>query len=135
MKIGAVINQPVSELIAGLGHKDEIVIADAGLPIPPGTQRIDLALTKGIPSFRDTLSVVLNEMWVEKAVVAQEMVDISPAVYELVIQSLNGIEIEKLSHVDFKERTKVSRAVIRTGEFTPYANIILISGVWGFGEH
>ena len=134
MKIGAVINQPVSELIAGLGHKDEIVIADAGLPIPPGTQRIDLALTKGIPSFRDTLSVVLNEMWVEKAVVAQEMVDISPAVYELVIQSLNGIEIEKLSHVDFKERTKVSRAVIRTGEFTPYANIILISGVWGFGE-
>ena len=134
MKIGAVINQPVSELIAGLGHKDEIVIADAGLPIPPGTQRIDLALTKGIPSFRDTLSVVLNEMWVEKAVVAQEMIDISPAVYELVIQSLNGIEIEKLSHVDFKERTKVSRAVIRTGEFTPYANIILISGVWGFGE-
>ena len=134
MKIGTVINQPVSELIAGLGHMDEIVIADAGLPIPPGTQRIDLALTKGIPSFRDTLSIVLNEMCVEKAVVAQEMIDISPAVYELVIQSLDGIEIEKLSHVDFKERTKVSRAVIRTGEFTPYANIILISGVWGFGE-
>ena len=106
MKIGTVINQPVSELIAGLGHMDEIVIADAGLPIPPGTQRIDLALTKGIPSFRDTLSIVLNEMCVEKAVVAQEMVDISPAVYELVIQSLDGIEIEKLPHLDFKEPRK-----------------------------
>lgn len=135
MKKGAVINQPVSELIAGVGHKDEIVIADAGLPIPPGTQRIDLALTKGIPSFRDTLSVILNEMCVEQAVVAQEMVDISPAVYDLVNQSLDGIEIEKLPQVDFKERTKVSRAVIRTGEFTPNANIILISGVWGFGDN
>ncbi len=49
MKKGAVINQLVSELLAGLGHMDEIVIADAGLPIPPGTRRIDLALTRGIP--------------------------------------------------------------------------------------
>ena len=71
-------------------------------------------------------------MCVEKAVVAQEMVDISPVVYELVAQSLDGIDIEKLPHVEFKERTKGSRAVIRTGEFTPFANIILISGVWGF---
>ena len=63
---------------------------------------------------------------------AQEMVDIRPGVYGLVTQLLNGIEIEKLPHVDFKERTKLSRAVIRTGEFTPFANIILISGVWGF---
>ena len=135
MKKGVVINQLVSELIAGLGHMDEIVIADAGLPIPPSVQRIDLALTKGIPSFQDTLSVVLSEMCVEKAVVAHEMVDISPAVYDLVVQSLAGIEVAKLPHVDFKERTKVARAVIRTGEFTPYANIILISGVWGFGEN
>ena len=74
-------------------------------------------------------------MCVEKAVVAHEMVDISPAVYDLVVQSLAGIEVAKLPHVDFKERTKVARAVIRTGEFTPYANIILISGVWGFGEN
>lgn len=132
MKKGAVINQSVSELIAGLGHLDEIVIADAGLPIPPSTRRIDLALTKGIPSFRDTLSVILSEMCVEKAVVAQEIVDISPGIYKIVVKFLNGIEIVKLPHVDFKERSKLSRAVIRTGEFTPYANIILISGVWGF---
>jgi D-ribose pyranase len=102
------------------------------LPIPTDIRRIDLALTKGIPSFQDTLSVILSEMCVEKAVVAQEMVDISPDVYEIVRKLLNGIEIAKLPHVDFKERSKLSRAVIRTGEFTPYANIILISGVWGF---
>jgi len=33
MKKGNLINQPLSSLIASLGHTDEIVIADAGLPI------------------------------------------------------------------------------------------------------
>ncbi len=71
-------------------------------------------------------------MCVEKAAVAQEMVSTSPSVYEMVCMMLNGIDIDKLPHVDFKERSKLSRGVIRTGEFTPYANIILVSGVWGF---
>jgi D-ribose pyranase len=114
MKKGSVINPAVSKLIAGLGHMVEIVIADAGLPIPSDTRRIDLALTKGIPSFKEILSVVLSEMCVEKAVVAQEMLDISLAIYEFVVQSLAGIEIAQISHADFKQRTKVSRPVIRT---------------------
>ena len=66
-KIG-VLNQPISSVIAGLGHTDKLVVADAGLPIPPETQRIDLALTQGIPSFLDTLRVVLGEMQVEQAI-------------------------------------------------------------------
>jgi D-ribose pyranase len=46
VKKGNLINQPISNLNAGLGHADEIVIADAGLPIPKETTRIDLALTR-----------------------------------------------------------------------------------------
>jgi D-ribose pyranase len=51
VKKTGVLNQPISSVIAGLGHMDMLVITDAGLPIPPETQRIDLALTEGIPSF------------------------------------------------------------------------------------
>ena len=104
-KIG-ILNQPIASIIAGLGHTDTLVIADAGLPIPPETRRIDLALTEGIPSFLDTLRVVLTEMEVERAIVA-----------------------ETVTHLIFKERTRSARAVIRTGEFTPYANVILTAGV------
>ena len=71
-KIG-IINQPIAAVMAGLGHTDTIVIADAGLPIPAQPQRIDLALTQGIPTFLDTLRVILTEMQLERAIVAAEM--------------------------------------------------------------
>jgi D-ribose pyranase len=127
-KIG-ILNQPISAVVAGLGHMDTLVIADAGLPIPPETQRIDLALTKGIPSFLDTLRVVLTEMQVERAIVAEEMLEVSPHVYEATEELLGDVPVETMPHLMFKEQTRSARAVIRTGEFTPYANVILVSGV------
>ena len=129
MKKAGVLNQPISSVIAGLGHMDTLVIADAGLPIPPETQRIDLALTEGIPSFLDTLRVVLTEMEVERAIVAEEMLDASPQVYEAIKEMLGDVPIETVTHLIFKEQTRSARAVIRTGEFTPYANVILAAGV------
>ena len=132
MKVGKLINHPLSGLIASLGHTDEIVIADAGLPIPKETRRIDLALTPGIPSFEETLRTILEEMYVEKAYVSKEIVEYSPQVLELIQDALGDVPVEQIPHPDFKERTCKSRAVIRTGEFTPYANVILVSGPWGF---
>ena len=127
-KIG-ILNQPISAVVAGLGHMDTLVIADAGLPIPPETQRIDLALTEGIPTFLDTLRVVLTEMQVERAIVAEEMLEVSPHVYEATEELLGDVPVETMPHLMFKEQTRSARAVIRTGEFTPYANVILVSGV------
>lgn len=127
-KIG-ILNQPISAVVAGLGHTDTICISDAGLPIPPETQRIDLALTQGIPSFVDTLRVVLFEMQVERATIASEMLDVSPELHGAIVEMLGDLPIETVPHAVFKERTASARAVIRTGEFSPYANIILHAGV------
>jgi D-ribose pyranase len=124
-----ILNQPISAVIAGLGHTDTLVVADAGLPIPAETQRIDLALTEGIPTFLDTLRAVLTEMYVEKAIVAEEMLEVSPGVYEAIKELLGDVPIKTVTHVSLKEQARSARAVVRTGEFTPYANIILVSGV------
>lgn len=132
MKKGKLINHPISSLIASLGHTDEIVIADAGLPIPAETQRIDLALTRGIPSFEETLKTVLEEMYVEKAYVSEEIKEYNPQILEFIQVAIGDLLVEAIPHQEFKERTKGSRAIIRTGEFTPYANVILVSGPWGF---
>lgn len=129
MKKTGVLNQPISAVLAGLGHTDTLVIADAGLPIPPETERIDLALTAGIPTLLDTLQTVLSEMQVERAIVAEEVLDASPAMYEEIKRLLEDVPIETVPHSVFKERTRSARAVIRTGEFTPYANVILSAGV------
>lgn len=132
MKKVGTINQPIATVIAGLGHTDTITVADAGLPIPATTQRIDLALTAGVPSFLQTLQVVLSEMCVEKAIVAEEMQAMSPQMYAAVVEVLGDVTIELIPHVAFKRETAVSKAIIRTGEFTPYANVILVAGAWGF---
>jgi len=131
-KIG-ILNQPIASVVAGLGHTDTLVIADAGLPIPSETQRIDLALAEGIPTFLDTLRVVLEEMHVEQAIIAEEMLKVSPGVYEAIKELLGDVPVEIVPHISFKEQTRSSRAIIRTGEFTPYANVILVAGAWGFG--
>lgn len=129
MKKSALLNQPLSAVIAGMGHMDELVIADAGLPIPGSTQRIDLALTKNQPRFLEALQVVLSELQVESAVVTEEMTSVSPEVYAAVKELLAGIPLKQIPHEQFKKRTATAQAVVRTGEFTPYANIILVAGV------
>jgi D-ribose pyranase len=129
MKKSGILNQPISAVVAGVGHTDTVVIADAGLPIPAGPQRIDLALKQGVPTFLDTLRVVLSEMQLEKVIIADEMIHVSPELYRQVKEIIGDVPVEFYTHVIFKEMTAHAKAVIRTGDFTPYANIILVAGV------
>lgn len=129
MKKTGLLNQPLSAVIAGLGHTDMLVIGDAGLPIPAGPQRIDLAVSAGVPPFLDVVRAVLGEMAVQGAVVAVEMASISPAMHAALRDILGDIPVEVVPHEVFKARTREARAIVRTGEFTPYANVILIAGV------
>ncbi len=127
----------MSYLVATLGHTDEITICDAGLPIPEEVQRIDLALAHGIPSFIDTVKVILTESQIEGVVIAEEFQTVSPELHSLLIKELKAeqgrcgksIAITYVSHEALKARTADSRAVIRTGEYTPYANVIFQAGV------
>jgi len=129
MKKHGILHPELSRAIANLGHTDTLVIADAGLPIPKGPVRIDLALTEGVPSFLEALQAVLGEMQVEGAIIAEEMAQRSPALRQRVLELLAEVPMEEIPHVEFKQRTETARAIVRSGEFTPYANIILIAGV------
>lgn len=129
MKKTTLLHSDLSYVIATLGHLDTLVIADAGLPIPAETVRIDLALTQGVPGAIQTLKVVLDEMKVEKVILAEEAKDRNPGFLEDVQGLLPGVPVEFVTHSEFKTRTADARAVVRTGEFSPYANVILVSGV------
>ncbi|MGX4600153.1 D-ribose pyranase [Faecalimicrobium sp. JNUCC 81] len=129
MKKSVLINSNISSVIAKMGHTDMLTICDSGLPIPKNVERIDLALSKGIPTFLDTLDTVLEELKVEEVVIASEIEKVSNEMYKEIEKRFKDIKITKVSHEDFKTMTKDSMAIVRTGEFTPYANIILKSGV------
>ncbi|MDP4159368.1 MAG: D-ribose pyranase [Bacillota bacterium] len=127
-KIG-ILNSEISRVVSELGHMDTIVIADAGLPIPPHVKRIDLVLKQGVPSFIETVETVLQEMCVQNAYVAQEMGSSSAAKKEELIAVLPNVQIKVITHEELKALTHQAKAVIRTGEFTPYANVVLEAGV------
>lgn len=137
MKKSTLINSDLSYLVATLGHTDEITICDAGLPIPDHVRRIDLALTHGVPSFAQTVKTMLDESQIEGVVIAEEFAQVSPEHHAVLIDQLKTeearcgktIAINYVSHEEFKQRTNESRAVIRTGECTPYANVIFQAGV------
>lgn len=129
MKKSGVLNQPLSAVIAGMGHLDRLTVADAGLPIPKGPERIDLAVTAGLPPFLDVVRAILEELKVQQAIVATEMAERSPQMHAALRELLGDIPLETVAHEQFKALTQETRAVVRTGEFTPYANVILIAGV------
>jgi D-ribose pyranase len=125
------LNAQLSRVFSELGHTDEIVVTDAGLPIPPGVERVDLAVRAGLPSFLQLLDVTLEEVAVEAAVAPAEVATHSPQLLAALRERLStiGVELELLPHVEFKRRTEGARAAVRSGEFTPYANVLLRAGV------
>lgn len=137
MKKGRLLNAELSHVIAHLGHTDTLTIADAGLPIPAGPQRIDLALTPGTPDFMQVVNAVALEMQVESALIAEEIKQHNPQLHSALVAVLealqqhqgNIITISYTSHEQFKQQTQRSQAVIRSGECSPFANVILSAGV------
>ena len=137
MKKAVLLNAPISRVTSLMGHGDALCVGDAGLPIPDGVERIDLAVRAGLPSFLDTLDTIATEMCIERAAIAAEVVESQPELHARIVVQLkqlerdqgNDIEIDTVSHHDFKILTRDCKAVVLTGECTPYANIILYAGV------
>ncbi|MCD2165140.1 D-ribose pyranase [Comamonas koreensis] len=131
MKRAALLNIELSQIIAAMGHGDMLVIGDAGLPVPPGVRRVDLAVARGVPSLDQVLQAILSELQVEAAIVANECLDGQqlPAWYQR--RQADGLPSapQCVSHEAFKAMSRQAVAVVRTGECTPYANIALRSGV------
>ncbi len=134
MKKNGILNSDISRVLAYMGHTDLLCIGDCGLPVPEETERIDLALRFGQPTFMEVLKEVASDMKIEKIILAEEMKEKNPEKLQEVLKFFDNyetgfkMEVEYVSHTELKNLTGKCKAVIRTGEITPYANIILRSG-------
>ncbi|MCG7462932.1 D-ribose pyranase [Corynebacterium tuberculostearicum] len=122
MRKSGLLNPALTNAVARLGHTDTFVVADCGLPIPHDVPVIDLTLTFGIPTFADTLAALLEEVVVEAATIANAT---PPEVRSL----LPAVPLTEVSHDDLKREVARASFVVRTGSTTPFANVILRSGV------
>ncbi|MHA7276031.1 D-ribose pyranase [Arthrobacter sp. Hz1] len=126
-----ILNPQLSGIISAVGHTDLLAVTDAGLPIPRNVERVDLAYLPGEPPFLKVLDAVLSEVVIEGAILAAEIKDHSPELLERILERLETAGVRPLfvPHTDFKAMTVAARAAVRSGEFTPYANVILQAGV------
>lgn len=127
MKKTGVLHSELSHLLATLGHGDMLVIGDAGLPVPPNVPCIDLAVCLGVPTLQPVLEAVLAELCIERITLAKETENNNPDLWHFAHGQ--NVAVDTLSHGEFKVLTAAARAVVRTGDNTPYTNIILHSGV------
>ncbi|WP_042267531.1 D-ribose pyranase [Paraburkholderia heleia] len=130
MKRHGHLNRDIARVLARMGHTDSLVIADCGLPVPDGVECIDVALALGVPDFFAVLDSVLADFKAERAVFASEAQTHNAAVAARSRDMAAAhIAVENVPHEEFKRRCREAKAVIRTGECRPYANVILHSGV------
>ena len=129
MRKTQLLNSNISSVISKMGHTDSLAIGDCGLPIPSTVERIDLALIKNLPTFMDTLKAILLELEVDEIILATETQKVSPNLFKEIQAQFKNVKLTFISHEELKKELSNCKAVIRTGEQTPYANIILKSGV------
>ncbi len=124
-----IFHPQLCRVLAEVRHMDTIVIGDPGLPIPRGVERVDLGWVKGEPPFHKVLEEILKVLVVEKAVFATEAQTVCP---DFLAKSLSmlpeGLAVEFVPHKELKTASEQAKAIILTGEFTGYTNVVLTCG-------
>lgn len=128
MKKRGILNPAICSLIAELGQSDELLIVDAGFPLPPDGHVIDLSLVPNIPRFLDVLRAVAEELVIDSLVVASEMHEENPQLYRDLVKLAGDADVMEVSDHELREQAEDAKGIIRTGEFSPYANVRIVCG-------
>ncbi len=128
MKKGGILNPAICSLLAELGHQDELLIVDASYPLPPDSHVIDLTLTPGIPRFLDVLRAVADELVIEGVTIASETSEYSPKLYQELLKIVGDVDVDEVPQHEFREQSEAVKGIIRSAEFTPYANVRILCG-------
>ena len=129
VKQRGILQPGLRDLIASSGHGDVIVLTDAGLRVPKGARRIDLALTCGVPTIVDVVRAMNEELVIEAATVATEFNVWNPEVYAETMAVL-PVTPDERPHLELMaDMAERAYAYVKTGECSAYASVALVCGV------
>lgn len=123
-----ILNPQLASLLRRVRHTNTLVIADRGFPSWPGLETIDLSLVDDVPTVLQVLEAITPECVFGAVWMAEEFLNHNePATQERFAAALGGLPLTHEPHIDFKKRVPGAVGLIRTGDTTPYANVILES--------
>lgn len=124
-----IFHPQLSRVLAEIRHMDMLIIGDAGLPVPRGVERVDLGWKEGSPGYLEVLEEIEKALVVEGAFFAEEALEVSPQIHKKALEILpKDIPVTYIPHTELKEKSREAKAIILTGEFTGYTNVILVAG-------
>jgi D-ribose pyranase len=123
-----ILNPAINSLLSRVRHTNTLVIADRGFPFWPQIETIDISLVDDIPRVLDVLRAIRANFVVGKIVMAEEFRQVnSPETRQRFMESFGDSPVTFEPHAKFKERVPRVIGLIRTGDTTQYANMILES--------
>lgn len=129
MKEIGIVNRELSRVLSEQGHGDLLMVVDAGFAIPKCADVVDISLAENCPMVIDTLKELKKFFSVEKLIFADKTREVSPSLFAGITELIGAeVPVEIITHPQLKEMSAKVKAVIRTGDFTAYANVILVSG-------
>ncbi len=129
MKEVGIINRGIAKIISEQGHGDLLMVVDAGFAIPKDLELVDLSLSENVPLVLDVLAELKKYFSVEKMIMAQQTKDANPTLFSAISNVWSeDVDVEVIEHEELKKKANEVKAVIRTGDFTAYGNVILVSG-------
>jgi len=128
MKRGGILHPGLNHLLARTGHTAYFTVCDRGFPVPTEPERIDLALVDGIPTVLDVLKAVHADFVIDRVLVAEEALTVSPEWIASLRDVLGDVPLMTVSHLELKRLSHEGQATVRTGDTVLYANIIIVSG-------
>jgi len=129
MKEIGMLNRQIDSALNRQGHMDGLMVVDAGFPCPDDVELIDIALAPGRPSILEVLAEIAPVYSVEKVVLAEETREHNPSHFEKVAAAFGkGVAVEVIPHTELKERSHEVKTIVRTGDFTAWGNVLLVSG-------
>lgn len=123
-----ILNPHVLDLLARIRHTNTLVIADWAFPFWPEIETVDISLTHGVPTVLQVLDLITPVFKIGRIWQAEEFVAANDGeVVRRFERSFAGVPFTREPHVAFKTRVPGAIGLIRTGDATPYGNLILES--------
>lgn len=133
MRKFGILNRKLNDALASLGHGDVLLVTDAGFPLPyeaqPGTISVDLAIAQDLPDIPTVLKLINDEMIFEECYVALNQAEYNPDLFNEINKIVKRCKIDIVENEKLMALGKRAKVLVRTGAFSPWGNIALVSGV------
>jgi D-ribose pyranase len=129
MLINGILNPQINSLLARVRHTNMLVIADRGFPFWPMVETVDISLVDDIPTVLQVFRAIRSNFEIREIFMAQEFIRANtPDICQTFADATAHIPLNYEAHVDLKKLVPAAIGLIRTGDATQYANMILVSG-------